>query len=114
MTYHSSYHEITIPKHCIALHCISGIFIPLHISSQGTYPHNIAYLRSLSHCIVTTYQGISILLSILRSRLALEFRCLLPSADQGGRLNPMPVTFSRSRRAFESDACYLQQIQVGA
>src|ERR1044072_533241 len=44
------------------------IFIPLHLSSQGTCSHCITYLRSLSHCIVTTYQGISILHHIIGSQ----------------------------------------------
>src|ERR1044072_1332589 len=53
------------------------------------------------------------LVTFSRSRRAFESDACYLSADPGGRLNPMPVTFSRSRRAFESDACYLQQIQVG-
>src|ERR1044072_8142436 len=102
-----SYHRVLQPtthlgslSHCIfqaqgsLTRNISGIFIPLHISSsgffnpqhiwdlyptachiigffdpqhswdlyptasRGTCSHCIAYLRSLSHCIVTTYQGI--------------------------------------------------------
>src|ERR1044072_5348836 len=57
------------------------IFIPLHLSSQGTCSHCITYLRSLSHCIVTTYQGISILHHIIGSQShCIAYRDLYPTS----------------------------------
>src|ERR1044072_8019061 len=85
--------SIFIPLHVSSqgslTHNIHGIFIPLHISSQGTYSHCIAYLRSLSYCIVTTYQGISILLHIMGSQShCIAYRDLYPTSHLIPRSSP--------------------------